>query len=266
MAARCADGALEFHDLLVLARRLLREHQEVRRALHQRYTHLLLDEFQDTDPIQLELAVRITAAPDDQPADHNLLRPLPGRLMVVGDPKQSIYRFRRADIAQFMRAEKQIGAQPAPPVGQLPQHGVGDRLGEPHDGQADRAPARCAAALPGAHRGPRPRSRSRHGHRARRHAAHGDDDDGNDAEALREHEAADVAAVVVQALSEGWPVWREGVDGAAGGLACTPGDIAILLPSRLSLAASAGGTAALPVSPPGRRTVRWCTPHRRCAR
>lgn len=236
VAARCADGALEFHDLLVLARRLLREHQEVRRALHQRYTHLLLDEFQDTDPIQLELAVRITAAPDDQPADHNLLRPLPGRLMVVGDPKQSIYRFRRADIAQFMRAEKQIGAKAAPlsanfrstaPVIAWVNHTMARLIEHQPDVQPHYQALTAARA---------------HGHdhgtvTVLGAAPHGDDD-GNDADALREHEAADVAAVVVQALSEGWPVWRDGVDGAPGGLArCQPGDIAILLPSRLSLAA-----------------------------
>ena len=58
-------GQLEFHDLLVLARALLRHPEHgpaVRAALHERYRHLLLDEFQDTDPIQIELAVRIAAA------------------------------------------------------------------------------------------------------------------------------------------------------------------------------------------------------------
>ncbi len=55
--ARRADGGLEFHDLLVLARTMLRENPEVRRALHDRYRHVLLDEFQDTDPIQIEVAL-----------------------------------------------------------------------------------------------------------------------------------------------------------------------------------------------------------------
>ncbi|HUC32052.1 MAG TPA: UvrD-helicase domain-containing protein, partial [Ilumatobacteraceae bacterium] len=110
---RRLDGALEFHDLLVLARRLVATHAEVRARLHDRYTRVLLDEFQDTDPIQLELAVRITAPPDQQPDDWRALRPVPGRLTVVGDPKQSIYRFRRADIAQFLRARDQLGADKA---------------------------------------------------------------------------------------------------------------------------------------------------------
>src|SRR5665647_2910119 len=55
---RC-EGRLEFHDLLVLARNLLRDNAEVRAALQGRYQRLLLDEFQDTDPIQIEIAVRI---------------------------------------------------------------------------------------------------------------------------------------------------------------------------------------------------------------
>ena len=59
------DGQLEFHDLLVLARRLLTEHAHIRRLLHERYERVLLDEFQDTDPIQLEIAVRLTSDPDD---------------------------------------------------------------------------------------------------------------------------------------------------------------------------------------------------------
>ena len=59
--ARAAAGTLEFHDLLVLARRLLATDAGARRRLHERYQRLLLDEFQDTDPIQLEIAVRLTA-------------------------------------------------------------------------------------------------------------------------------------------------------------------------------------------------------------
>jgi ATP-dependent helicase/nuclease subunit A len=62
---RATSGQLEFHDLLVLARRLLADHPHVRRLLHERYVRVLLDEFQDTDPIQLEIAVRLTADPDD---------------------------------------------------------------------------------------------------------------------------------------------------------------------------------------------------------
>ena len=61
---------------------------------------MLIDEFQDTDPVQAELALLLTS--DQEPdGDWRELRPAPGRLTVVGDPKQSIYRFRRADIAVY---------------------------------------------------------------------------------------------------------------------------------------------------------------------
>ena len=92
-----------------------RPRPEIRAALHRRYQRLLLDEFQDTDPIQLEIAVRLAAAPDDAAHEREWteLVPLPGRLFIVGDPKQSIYRFRRADIAQYLRAADQVGADRA---------------------------------------------------------------------------------------------------------------------------------------------------------
>ncbi len=103
---RQREGALEFHDLLVLARELVRsgEHgRDVRAQLSERYQRLLLDEFQDTDPIQIELALRISGGADADAYDWRSLTPPPGRLFVVGDPKQSIYRFRRADIASVPR-------------------------------------------------------------------------------------------------------------------------------------------------------------------
>ncbi len=113
---RRREGTLEFHDLLVLARSLLRDPEhgaEVRRALHHRYRRLLLDEFQDTDPIQIELAVRIAAAEPGTDAAGAApwveVEVAPGRLFVVGDPKQSIYRFRRADIALFLQASERFG-------------------------------------------------------------------------------------------------------------------------------------------------------------
>ena len=110
--ARRAEGKLEFHDLLVLARDLLTgagHGAAVRDALHQQYRRLLLDEFQDTDPIQIELAVRIAAGRAGGAADWADVPVPPGRLFLVGDPKQSIYRFRRADIATYLRAQQRIG-------------------------------------------------------------------------------------------------------------------------------------------------------------
>ena len=95
------SGALNFQDLLLKSARLLREGGEhVRRYFQRRFTHLLVDEFQDTDPVQAEVMMLLTA---DDPAetDWRKCRPRSGSLFVVGDPKQSIYRFRRADLVTY---------------------------------------------------------------------------------------------------------------------------------------------------------------------
>ena len=93
-------GALNYQDLLMKAGHLLRHRPAVRTYFRRRFTHLLVDEFQDTDPLQAEVALFITA---DSVGEKNWrrCRPVPGSLFVVGDPKQSIYRFRRADIATY---------------------------------------------------------------------------------------------------------------------------------------------------------------------
>ena len=105
---RRASGRLEFHDLLVRARRLLRHDTHgpaVRHALRERYQRLLIDEFQDTDPIQVELAALLSCGEAEAGAvPWSETGPDPGRLFFVGDPKQSIYRFRGADIATFLEA------------------------------------------------------------------------------------------------------------------------------------------------------------------
>ncbi|MDX1645665.1 MAG: UvrD-helicase domain-containing protein, partial [Longimicrobiales bacterium] len=93
-------GKLDFQDLLVLASRLLRDNPAVRRQLGRRYRRLLVDEFQDTDPLQAEIMLLLASEPDGE-ADWRTAVPRPGALFVVGDPKQSIYRFRRADIQLY---------------------------------------------------------------------------------------------------------------------------------------------------------------------
>ncbi len=99
-AKRRRAGTLNYADLLMLTSRLLREHPGVREALGKRYRYLLVDEFQDTDPIQAEVALLLASDPKTGP-DWRTARPRAGALFVVGDPKQSIYRFRRADIALY---------------------------------------------------------------------------------------------------------------------------------------------------------------------
>ena len=91
---------LDFLDLLLVARDLVRDNADVRADLQQRFTHIFVDEFQDTDPLQAEILL-LLAADDPAETDWHRVRPLPGKLFIVGDPKQSIYRFRRADVALY---------------------------------------------------------------------------------------------------------------------------------------------------------------------
>ena len=108
---RRAEGRAEFHDLLVWARELLRGNPQVRDYFRGRYRHLLIDEAQDTDPIQAEIAMLLAesagADTDDSEAlaQWDRIIPEPGKLFVVGDAKQSIYRFRRADVTQMRRLQ-----------------------------------------------------------------------------------------------------------------------------------------------------------------
>ena len=94
-------GLLDFDDQLRLARDLLLENKTVRREFQQQYQTLLVDEFQDTDPIQWEIVLLLSSA-DIEETDLAKLKPEPGRLFIVGDPKQSIYRFRNADIETYL--------------------------------------------------------------------------------------------------------------------------------------------------------------------
>jgi ATP-dependent exoDNAse (exonuclease V) beta subunit len=234
-------GRLEFHDLLVLARQVLRDPQHgpgVRRALRDRYQRLLLDEFQDTDPIQIELAVRIATADPATATDAHWadIEVAPGRLFVVGDPKQSIYRFRRADISTFLDAKARYGVEGgglveltanfrtvapiidwvnttfAALIGEAPDHDI------PLPSQPDYAALQAqrgqvaggpAVAVIGAD--PHP--------------------SGTRADPIREAEARDVAHAVTVAMAERWQV-RAGHDGWRD---ATLGDITILVPARTSL-------------------------------
>ena len=100
---------LNFQDLLLRAAALLRDRPQVRQYFRRRFTHVLVDEFQDTDPVQAEVMLLLTAAKDNE-NDWRKCRPVPGSLFVVGDPKQSIYRFRRADIVTYNTVKEIITA------------------------------------------------------------------------------------------------------------------------------------------------------------
>lgn len=103
-------GAIDFDDQLVKARDLVRDHVNVRREFAARYRTLFVDEFQDTDPLQAELAFFLAEAEGEAASDWRRVRVGPGRLVLVGDPKQSIYGFRRADIQIYQEAKRVLAA------------------------------------------------------------------------------------------------------------------------------------------------------------
>ena len=96
-------GIVTFDGMLRLAAKLLRTDDAVRKEEHSRLWAILVDEFQDTDPVQLELLEQLLRR--DSPKDHQMTG------FFVGDPKQSIYRFRGADlpaIESFVRRYREI--------------------------------------------------------------------------------------------------------------------------------------------------------------
>src|SRR4029450_9054509 len=97
---------------LIARRSLVRLHAAVRTELPRRFTHLFVDEFQDTDPLQVEILL-LLAADDPDVSDWRRARPVPGKLFLVGGPKQSIYRFRRADVALYEDVKERLLAEGA---------------------------------------------------------------------------------------------------------------------------------------------------------
>jgi ATP-dependent helicase/nuclease subunit A len=96
---------LNFEDLLTMTSDLLRENSEVREYFKKKFTHILVDEFQDTDPIQAEIIFFLTGKNTTETDWKNIILDS-GALFLVGDPKQSIYRFRRADIDIYNTVKK----------------------------------------------------------------------------------------------------------------------------------------------------------------
>jgi len=97
-------GRLDFLDLLLKARDLLHDNDAVREQFQRRFTRLFVDEFQDTDPLQAEILL-LLAADDPAERDWRNVTPVAGKLFLVGDPKQAIYRFRRADVAVYQEVK-----------------------------------------------------------------------------------------------------------------------------------------------------------------
>jgi ATP-dependent helicase/nuclease subunit A len=105
---RLARGQLTYQDLLDQAVKLVQENAGVRRQIAEQWKRLLVDEFQDTDPLQAELLFLLTSK--RQVTQWLDAEPRAGSLFLVGDPKQSIYRFRRADIVVYEQVKARVVA------------------------------------------------------------------------------------------------------------------------------------------------------------
>ena len=227
---RKADGEVEFQDLLVLARDLLRDSIPARDHFRERYSHILIDEVQDTDPLQAELAMFLaedvsgSAESSDRPNDWHDVRPAAGKLFIVGDAKQSIYRFRRADIRQVKLMQGLVGGsnvlltrnfRSLPPVINWVNHVFAQWMKEGKS-QAEYSPLDAVSV-----HGEPPPVRYMGG------AIGGNIGD------VRRQEADAVARTIRTAVEEGWQVRSEDL-----GPETRPAkyqDVCVLMPSRLGL-------------------------------
>jgi ATP-dependent exoDNAse (exonuclease V) beta subunit len=224
-------GRLNFDDLLVFALDAVSSHPnaaEHRYMLRERYPRLLLDEFQDTDPIQHHLAAHIAAGREGDTS-----RPDPGALFFVGDAKQSIYRFRGADPSLYLRARELVEGAPAgsvttlvsnfrsqPSIVSLANQVFGTVFAEVDQRLGRQRPVENMVSVRDDHLvGP---AVSLIGTEPL---------DAMTARELAEHEAARVADVIAQAIDESQP-WTTMDGGVA--RAMNLGDIVILIPTRRS--------------------------------
>jgi ATP-dependent exoDNAse (exonuclease V) beta subunit len=220
---RRRTGELCFHDLLVFARDLLEGDPDVRRVVRARYSHILVDEFQDTDPIQLEIVRLLGQDPSG--------KPVPGKLFFVGDPRQSIYRFRGAEPELYETATRDLA--PSGPVRLATNfrsvpgvtewvNGVFAPLFLPaDDAETPGRPGSRYAPLE-AHR--------RRGDRVPVVVLGAQTDAKLSAHERRARESADIAATIAAALGDEWPV-QSGTEMRA----VRYGDIAILVTRRTGL-------------------------------
>ena len=95
-AAKLSQGMLDFNDLQLKTRDLLRDNKKIRDELVKRHQYYMVDEYQDTNELQYELVMLLT----------NELKS--ANLFIVGDPKQSIYGFRDADVRVFEKTKQKI--------------------------------------------------------------------------------------------------------------------------------------------------------------
>ena len=247
-ATRRREGRAEFQDLLVWARDLLRDNLEVRDYFRRRFSYLLIDESQDTDPIQAEIAMFIAedvgsgVSDHDRPRSWDQVTPAKGKLFVVGDPKQSIYRFRRADVDQMYRLQERMAAaggvteklvqnfRSQKPVIDWVNHVFSQWMGADED-EANESQAhyeRMTHLWSGA----------TEGDQGPRVWALGNEDMDDTIDPVRRQEANEIGALLQQIMSERWLMLDPEASSPEGGEAYRAvnfSDICILIPRRTSL-------------------------------
>ena len=225
--SRGRTGELTFGDLILRTRDLLRENRDAVASLRERYDALLIDEFQDTDPLQVEIALFFARHPESERLE-------PGRLFLVGDPKQSIYRFRRADMGIYSEVRSLIDREggAAPRLSwnhrSLPEvldwvNKVFERLIGPGDVRSVQPDYQPIHSLRSAIIGGPPVS-----------LFGGAVADGRNARELRVAEATDAAAVCRAVVAEEWDV-QDPADGTI--RPAKYRDVALLMPTRNVLVA-----------------------------
>ncbi|MDE2841962.1 MAG: UvrD-helicase domain-containing protein, partial [Chloroflexota bacterium] len=259
-ASRRREGRAEFQDLLVWARDLLRDNLEVRDHFRRRFSHLLIDESQDTDPIQAEIAMFIAedvpsgASEADRPKSWDQVTPARGKLFVVGDPKQSIYRFRRADVDQMYRLQERMASaggvteklvqnfRSQRPVIDWVNNVFSGWMGADGDeATKSQAPYESMTHL---------WSASAEGDKGPRVWALGNEDMDETIEPVRRQEANELGALLKQIVSEGWLMLDPDASSPNEGEVYRPvkfSDICILIPRRTSLPSLERGLEAFDI-------------------
>ncbi|HEY5640651.1 MAG TPA: UvrD-helicase domain-containing protein [Dehalococcoidia bacterium] len=222
--ARARDGTLTFDDLIVRVRQVFRDNEGARLAFRERFAALLIDEFQDTDPLQMEIALAFARPRDGAPLEA-------GRLFLVGDPKQSIYRFRRADMEMYSQTQGEIEAAGS----EFPELALNRRSRPEILGWVNAVFAPLIGD--GGEPGIQPPYRAVHADRDGALAGPGvtwmggEVETGVNAPGMREAEAQAIAAQCRAVISEGWQIQDRGGPVRE----ATYGDIAVLIPRRILL-------------------------------
>ncbi|HOC38446.1 MAG TPA: UvrD-helicase domain-containing protein [Thermodesulfobacteriota bacterium] len=143
------QGSMDFHEILCRTELMLAHNREVRAYFKEKFSCIFVDEFQDTDPLQTRILFFLAERPDHCEEDWEDIELQAGKLYVVGDPKQSIFRFRRADIEAYAAAINRIAGngkqflstnyRSLPGIIRWVNTFFQERIRKPHDGtyQAD---------------------------------------------------------------------------------------------------------------------------------